>query len=169
MKRALVIIAPQSYQDVELDGTIKGLRAAGFQVTLASTEAGKCIGKFGGVQKAEVAMREVAVADYDRFAFIGGPGAGVLAEHPDALALAQRISESGKVCGAICIAPTILAAAGVLKGKKATVWDAGGEQVRFLKQHGVTYTGDAVTVDGPIVTANGPQAAEEFGRTIARL
>ena len=169
MKKALIVIAPQGYQDVELDGTLRGLRSAGFESVIASTEAGPCTGKFGGVQEAVLGMRDVAVADYDRFAFIGGPGAAVLAEHPDALALARGIAATGKVWGAICIAPTILAAAGLLKGKKATVWDAGGEQIRFLEKHGAVYTGEAVTVDGTLVTANGPKAAEEFGKTLAFL
>lgn len=169
MRKALVVIAPQGYQDVELDGTLKGLKSAGFAVTIASTEKGSCTGKFGGVQEAEIAMREVNVADFDRFAFIGGPGAAVLAENADALALAKAIDATGKVWGAICIAPTILAAAGVLKGKKATVWDSGGEQAAFLKKHGAAYTGEPVTVDGVLVTGNGPKAAEEFGKTVARL
>ena len=169
MRNALVVIAPQGYQDVELDGTLKGLRAAGFSISLASTEVGTCTGKFGGKQEATVAMREVSIDDYDRFAFIGGPGAAALAENPDAIALAKKIAESGKVLGAICIAPTILAAAGVLDGKRATVWDSAGEQIAFLKKHGATYSGEDVTVDGVLVTGNGPHAAMEFGQTLARL
>lgn len=169
MKTALVVIAPQGYQDVELDGTLRGLRNAGFTVTLASTAKGPCSGKFGGVQEAAIAMRDVEVSAYDRFAFIGGPGAAVLAENGDALDLTKRIHTSGKILGAICIAPTILASAGVLRGKKATVWDAKGEQIALLTKHGATYTGEAVTVDGVIVTGNGPKAAEEFGRVLAAL
>lgn len=169
MKTALVVIAPQGYQDRELDGTLKGLRAAGFAATIASTETGRCTGKFGGIQEAQLAMRDVNVSDYDRFAFIGGPGAAALAEHPDALDLAKRVALSGKVCGAICIAPTILAAAGVLQGKRSTVWDSGGEQARMLERHGAIYTADDVTVDGTLVTANGPKAADDFGRTLASL
>ncbi|MEK7136703.1 MAG: DJ-1/PfpI family protein, partial [Patescibacteria group bacterium] len=79
--------------------------------------------------------------------------------------------------GAICIAPTILARAGVLRGKKATVWDpsTGSGQValptpsQVLRECGAQYTGEAVTVDGKIVTANGPAAAEEFGRRLASI
>ena len=71
--------------------------------------------------------------------------------------------------GAICIAPTILAAAGVLAGKKATVWDSEGEQITFLKQCGAEYSGESVTRDGLIVTGNGPKAAEEFGRMFAAI
>ncbi len=169
MKRSLIIIAPQGYQDVELDGTMKGLKNAGFEMTIASTEPGMCTGKFGGKQEAVIAMRDVVVQDFDRFAFIGGPGAAALAENPDALALAKNIAASGKVLGAICIAPMILAAAGVLDGKKATVWDSSGEQIRFLESQGAIYTGEEVTVDGVIVTGNGPGSAVEFGKIVASL
>ena len=114
-----------------------------------------------------MALRDVDVSDYDRVAFIGGSGAGALASDSDALHLAQETARAGKPLGAICIAPTILAKARVLSGKKATVWDSGGEQAALLEKYGAEYTGELVTVDGLIVTANGPLAAEEFGKTLA--
>lgn len=167
MKRALVIIAQEGYQDVELAGTKAGLEAGGFTPVLCSKEAGACIGKLGGKEHALIAMKDVDVSDYARVVFVGGPGAGALASDGDALNIAYRTVEKGIPLGAICIAPTILAKAKVLDGKKATVWNEDGEQAAVLEQAGATYTGDDVTVDGKIVTANGPEAAEEFGRTIA--
>lgn len=169
MKKSLLIIAQQGYQDVELEGTRKGLLDAGFEVVLASTTPGLCTGKYGGTEQATVAMKDVNVANYDRVAFIGGPGAGVLKDNPDALRIARETVAADIPLGAICIAPTILAAAGVLHGKKATVWDSGGEQATFLRKHGADYTGASVTMDGLIVTANGPGAAEEFGKVFATL
>lgn len=169
MKSALLIIAQQGYQDRELNGTRQGLQEAGFEVILASTEAGPCHGKLGGTEAAAVALRDVRVSDYDRVAFIGGPGAHALKDDPDALKIAREAAASGRPFGAICIAPEVLAAAGVLRGKKATVWDSGGEQRAFLEEHGAIYTGEPVTVDGLLVTANGPEAAAEFGKVFASL
>lgn len=54
-----------------------------------------------------------------------------------ALRIAQDSVKLGKVLGAICIAPRILAEAGVLKGKKATVWHSEAEA---LKRKGAIYT-----------------------------
>lgn len=167
MKKALIIIAQSGYQDHELEGTQKGLEAADFEVVLASKEAGPCEGKFGSGVEAAVAMRDVDVADYDRIAFIGGPGAAPLADDGDALKLANDAARAEMPIGAICIAPTILAKAHILEGKEATVWDSGGEQAAILEQYGATYTGQNVTVDGTLITANGPEAAEEFGREFA--
>lgn len=169
MQAALVIIAKEGFQDTEYEGTIDGLRAAGYEVRLASTEAGDCVGKFGGIVTADLAMRDVNVDDFDRVAFIGGPGARVLKDDEDAKRIARETVSKNKVLGAICIAPTILARAGVLKGKRATVWNEDGEQSKLLDEEGATYTGEDVTIDGLIVTGNGPAAAEEFGRTLAGL
>lgn len=170
MKKALLVIAQTGYQDVELAGTQNALLAAGFEVTIASKEEGPCTGKFGGTEEALLAMRDVDPVAYDVLAFIGGPGAHALAEDQEAILLAKTRRDSGKLIGAICIAPTILAAAGVLDGKHATVWDDGqGTQQRFLAERGAIYTGEPVVVDGLVVTANGPDAAEAFGKTLADM
>ncbi|MEM2674590.1 MAG: DJ-1/PfpI family protein, partial [Candidatus Hadarchaeales archaeon] len=83
-----------------------------------------------------------------------------------ALSLAKEAAELGKKVCAICIAPVILANAGLLENRKATVWD--GEFRRMLEEKGAKYVNKSVVVDGNIITANGPGAASEFGRTIAK-
>lgn len=169
MHTALLVIAQNGYQDIELAGTQNALLAAGFEVTIASKEEGVCMGKFGGTEEALLAMRDVDPLAYDVLAFIGGPGAGALAEDNEALFLAEARDATGKTLGAICIAPTILAAAGVLEGKHAAVWDDGlGTQKTFLTDRGAIYTHDPVTIDGHIITGNGPDAAEQFGLALAK-
>src|SRR3989338_4719871 len=108
-KKALIIIAQEGFQDKELEGTRNGLEAAGFSITLASVKRGECRGKFGSTEQAVIALKDVNVSDYDRIAYIGGPGAGALKDDPDALRIAQETVKTGKPLGAICIAPTILA------------------------------------------------------------
>lgn len=169
MPKALLIIAQRGYQDVELDGVQKELRSAGYDIVIASKEAGECTGKYGGKVQATVAMRDALIEDCNRVAFIGGPGAEALRDDRDAQELARAVVEAGKPLGAICIAPLILASAGLLRGKKATVWDSKGEQARFLAAKGATFTGELVTIDGSILTGNGPGAAHEFGRAFATL
>ena len=169
MKKALLIIAKQGFQDVELQGTRDGLTDADFDVILASTEAGPCIGKFGGEEDAAIVLKDVNVKDYDRIGFIGGPGAAQLWQNAEAKRIAQDTVKAKKPLGAICIAPKILAAAEVLVGKKATVWNEDDDQAGFMALHDCEYTGEDVTVDGLIVTGNGPKAAEEFGRVFAGL
>ena len=169
MKQALVIVAQEGFQDHEYAGTRSALEGAGFDIVVASQSVGECRGKLGTVEQAHIPFSDVVVSDYDCIAFIGGPGALALASDPEALRIAHETAASSRPLGAICIAPVILAKAHVLSGKKATVWDSDGEQAAILEQYGAAFTGDRVTVDGQIVTANGPEAAEEFGRTFAAL
>ena len=169
MKRVLLIIAQRNYQDLELSGTRDVLLEAGFAVELASSKAGECRGKFGGIEQADFALRDVVVKEYDCIAFIGGPGAAAFASDPEALRIANEAARAELPLGAICIAPIILAKARVLEGRRVTAWDGDGRQSTLLTQYGATFTGDSVSVDGRIVTGNGPDAAQEFGRALVRM
>jgi protease I len=71
--------------------------------------------------------------------------------------------QKGKVVAAICLAPVILANAGLLNNKKATV---AGTEAKTIENNGAIYMGPGVTVDGNIVTANAPKASRLFGKTI---
>ncbi len=169
MQTALLILAQDGFQDHEYAGTRNGLEDAGFDIVIASKEVGMCSGKFGESVNATVALRDIDVSNYDRIAFIGGPGAFAYASDADALKVANDAYRAEMPLGAICIAPTILAKAKVLSGKRATVWNEDGQQSELLETYGAEYTGEEVTVDGLIVTGNGPEAAEEFGKTLAAL
>lgn len=58
-----------------------------------------------------------------------------------------------------------LANAGILSGKKATVFTS---EEGKLKDKGAECTGRSVERDGSLITANGPKAAREFGNAIAQ-
>lgn len=169
MPKTLLILAQQDFQDHEYAGTRKGLESAGYEVKIASSEAGPCVGKFGDKAEADISLKDVDVAEFEKIAFIGGPGACAFINDPEAQRIAKEAIEQGKKLGAICIAPTILANAGVLQGKNATVWNGDGQQSSVLESAGASFTGEDVTVDGDIVTANGPPAAERFGEVFASL
>ena len=106
------------------------------------------------------------MTDYDAVVFVGGVGAQEYWADSTAHAIAKAAVDSGKVLGAICIAPVTLGNAGVLSGKRATVWSSERER---LEAGGAVYTGADVEVDGRVVTASGPGAAKEFGKRIATL
>jgi len=105
------------------------------------------------------------VDDYDAIIFVGGPGATEYFDNPIALNIARQAAYRGKVLAAICIAPAVLANAGVLGGIRATsFWS---ERDR-LQNAGAIYTGAPVERDGLIITASDPRAARQFGRAIAQ-
>ena len=171
MGKVLMIIAPQDFREEELFDTKEILEGKGNDCVIASKVKGECTGKpEGKTTEATITLDEVNVDDYDAIVFIGGSGAKIYQQDIAAHQIIKEGIEKGKVIAAICIAPTILANAGILERKKATVWDEGDKKTaKQIEDKGAEYTGENVTVDGKIVTANGPQAAREFGEKIASL
>jgi len=169
MTKVLFIIAQQDYQDHEYGALKKILEDAGIETITASKQTGICHGAFGDSVEATIAISEINVDDYDAIIFVGGAGAVNYQHDVQAHLTAQETINRGKLLGAICIAPTILAYAGVLEGKKATVWNQDGEQAEILVKNGAEFVDELVVVDGKIVTANGPPAAEAFGKKILEM
>lgn len=170
-KKVVMVIAPSNFRDEELLKPKRVLESAGASVRIASKGVPEAAGVLGARVKVDMDLPEVNVEDYDAVVFIGGGGASVYFNDEIALDLAQKSFDAGKVTAAICIAPVILANAGILKGKKATSWTSPTDKstAEALKAGGAKYVGNDVVVDGFIVTANGPGAAEEFGRKLVQL
>ncbi len=161
-KKALMIIAFEGFRDEEYRDPKAVLEKSGIDVTTASSQLGSAKGKFGMPAKVAITLDQVKTADYDAILFIGGPGCYGYYDNPTAHQIAQDSISHEKILGAICAAPGILANAGVLKGKKATMFTDDGT----LAKGGATYTGNGVEIDGGIITATGPQTAQSFGEAI---
>ena len=165
-KRALMIIAPTDFRDEELLHTKEELERVGAKVTIASSKTDEARGMLGARVTPDITLGQVKVDDYDAVVFVGGSGSAVYFKDNRALSIASEAFSKGKTICAICIAPVILANAGVLKGKRATVWP--DKCIQMIEGRGATYTGKPVEVDGNVITAPGPEAAREFGRAIAK-
>jgi protease I len=162
----LIIIPPERFRDEELFCTKEELEDAGNDIVIASTKTGMILGSRGGKAKVKLLLSDIDTSQYEAVVFVGGGGSKLLFENPEALKIAKNMYKDKKVVSAICLASVILANAGVLKGKKATV--SGTESVT-IETRGAKYTGPGVTVDGLVVTANGPKASRLFGQKIAEL
>lgn len=164
MARVLMVIAPAMFRDEEYEHPKAVLESLGASVETASVSAGRCHGRFGTEAQATLSVASADAADYDAVAFVGGPGAEVFFDDPAAHALARAAHDARRVVAAICIAPSILARAGILDGVRATAFPSRRED---LLAHGALWTGVPVEVDGSVITASGPDAARDFGRAIA--
>jgi protease I len=166
MKIAL-IIAQNNFRDEEYEVPKKTFEDAGFETTTLSKTTGICTSKFKKTVQATDSIDNIDVADYDAIVFIGGGGSAQFQHDVQAHMTAQEAINQNKVLAAICLAPSILALAGVLEGKNATAHP--GEGVDILKQQGVNYIEQPVVVDGKIVTADGPASAKEFADKVVEL
>ena len=162
-KKALFIIAAKDFQEQEFSRPFSVLSLNGVAITVASTVSGEAIGADGARVKVDIQLADAHVDEFDAIVFIGGQGAAQYVDDPLAHTLARDAMEKKKIVAAICMGPMILAKAGVLKGRKATVFPTLSEQ---LKQEGVIYSGKPVERDGMIITADGPDSAAMFGQEI---
>lgn len=159
----LVVVCQEGFQDIEYETVRQALTAAGFKVAVAAPQKATASGVSGTRVTPDFALAEAHASGYLAVVFIGGPGADSLFDNQDAHRLAMEAAKQGGVLAAICLAPAILARAGVLAGKRATVYpSASGD----LTAGGATYTGNDVEVDGKIITASGPDASSAFSQAI---
>jgi len=169
-KKVAMIIAYKDFKDEEYFASRGILETAGAEIKVVSDNLGTASGADGGEAKVDIKLSDLNVSDFDAVVFIGGPGALSHLDNQDSHRIAKETVGQNKILAAICISPTILAKAGVLQGKKATVWtsplDKGPKKI--LEENGVEFQDKSVVVDGNIITANGPSAAKKFGEEIVK-
>ena len=165
-KKVVMIVASDQFRDEELLEPMDVLENAGVEVVVASKDTDMATGMLGAIVSVNLDYSEIIVDDYDALVFIGGTGANMFFNDEKAWSLANEAYSKNKLVGAICIAPSILANAGLLEGKKATSYPS---EESNLANNGAQYTGERVTVDENIITGSGPEAAREFGEGILRL
>jgi protease I len=142
--------------------------AQGWTVNLVSTKECQAKGMLGAVETVDMTFEEVEPCTYQALVIVGGMGSPQYLWNNQTLhSLARELYDCGRVVSAICLSGAVLANAGLLQGKQATVWEM-PESLEALKKGGAIYTGEPVTEDGRIVTANGPEAAMEFGQAVIR-
>jgi len=129
MGKVLMIIAPRNFRDEELFQPKEELEKTGNSVTIASTTTDIATGMLGGTAKPDLTINNVDVDDYDAVVFVGGTGSSVYFKDPRAHEIARTANEKGKLIGAICIAPSTLANAGLLRGKKATSYPSESKRI----------------------------------------
>ncbi|HET9294210.1 MAG TPA: DJ-1/PfpI family protein [Gemmatimonadales bacterium] len=91
--------------------------------------------------------------DYDALVVPGGRAPEYLRLNPRVLEVVRHFARSGKPMAAICHGPQLLAAAGVLDGKRVSAYPACAPEVELA---GATFAAigvDAAVTDGNLVTA----------------
>jgi len=159
----LMVVPNADFRDEELLLPKKIFEESGYAVTIAAAKSGNAKGVMGATVAVENTIDQIQSDTYDALVLVGGPGAQVYWGDSRLHLLIQDAYKRNKVIGAICLAPVTLANAGIMKNKKATVWHS---EARRLTSAGARYISEDVVSDGKIVTANGPQAAEQFAKKI---
>jgi len=167
-KRILFVVSFSNFRDEEYFIPKDFLKSAGVSTKVTSNQTGKAKGVDGGEVLIDFEISQVKIDDFDVLVFIGGPGCLDDLDNKKSYNLIQNFFLKEKIICAICISPVILANAGILKGKRATVWSnsMNKKAINLIKEKGAIFKDDLVVVDGKIITANGPLAALEFAQKI---
>ncbi|MEM7310187.1 MAG: DJ-1 family glyoxalase III [Planctomycetota bacterium] len=157
-KRVLVPLA-EGFEEMEAVCIIDVLRRADIEVLVAGLEPGPVRGAHGITLGVDLALDEVDAESLDAVALPGGmPGTLGLMEDERVLALLRRLHAAGRPTAAICAAPMVLEAAGLVDGVEVTSHPA----VRHRLGAAQVLAAPRVVRSGNVWTSQGPGTAIEF-------
>ena len=166
MKTVLMIVANNWFQDHEFSATYEALQEANAQVTIAAWRKWQCVWVFGLRIEAAYSLNEVHWDRFEMVIYVWGWWALTQYLHNDDY---LRIAQEAKKLWAICIAPMVVSESGVFNWKIVTSRDDEWLQQDFIENYGGVWKDETVIRYGNIVTANGPEAAEAFGKECVKL
>lgn len=166
MARVLVPLA-QGCEELEAVTVIDLLRRARIEVVTASLTAEPVRASRGTVLLADTQIDEVLDQDFDMIVLPGGlPGADHLDADPRVRQLLERHHAADRYVAAVCAAPKVLANAGLLEGKSATVYPGAVSPSDYPN---INLIDAPVVVDGRVVTSRGPGTAMDFALQLIEL
>ena len=150
----------RGYEEVEALMTVDLLRRGGVDVKMASiTDEMTVCGSHEIRVQMDTKLADVDVDQMDAVIIPGGKeGTDRLGEDASVCQVLKGAFQAGKVVAAICAAPSVLGACGILEGKRATCYP-GFEG----KLTGAEFVDEMAVVDGNVVTSRGLGTSMEFG------
>lgn len=155
------VLLVDGYEDTEMIAPLDMLSRGNIPVTRVGVMGKTVTSKLGIVTEADITADEVDFSDCEMVFLPGGPGTQNYYEKPIVDQALAYASANDCYIAAICAAPSVLAAKGLLHGKKAcchyTVNDKMGD---------ANLQNQLVCVDGKIITGRGAAASIDFGLTL---
>jgi len=161
MTKILVPLA-EGFEEVEAVTVIDVLRRAEMEVIVAGLEGLVVRGAHGISLTCDLLLADLEDTNFEGIVLPGGlPGASNLKKSSRLREIIIDLDKQNKLVSAICAAPTVLYAAGVLAGKKATCYPG------FEKEMGeIEFSDKRVVEDGNVITSRGPGTSIEFALSI---
>jgi protease I len=169
MSKKILMLVGDFGEDYEIMVPFQALQAVGHQVhaVCPDKQAGEtirtAIHDFEGDQTysekpghnfaLNATFADIQAEDYDALIIPGGRAPEYIRLNERVLEIVRHFFESDKPVAAICHGPQILAAAGVLEGRKLTAYPAVGPDVKVAGGEYVQIPADKAVADGKLVTA----------------
>ena len=150
----------QGCEELEAVTVVDLLRRAGIEVVTAGLDEQPVCASRGVVLVPDMTLDEALQKNYDMVVLPGGlPGADNLKKDGRIIQLLVQMQAAGKYTAAICAAPRVLAAAGLLEGRQATSYPGSLDKDSVP---GLSYSEQPVVTDGRVITSRGPGTAMDF-------
>lgn len=161
----IAVLFAEGFEEVEALAPVDILRRAGLEVVMCGVGGKEIIGSHGIKLTMNMELSELDIEAAECVVLPGGlPGTTNLEASENVQRLIDHCAANGKLIGAICAAPSILAHKGLLSGKTATAYpDFQAE----LTSGGAILGENYVCKDGNIITARGMGVATQFGLALA--
>lgn len=161
----LLIPLTAGFEEIEFSAPVDILRRLDIPVVTAGIEGRQVEGAHGIVITADMLLVDADPVLYSGIVLPGGAASWKLRDMPAVLKLVREMNAAGKLVAAICAAPLVLQAAGVLRGRHITAYPA-EDVLKDLTDAGEVTSRPAMR-DGNIITGRGPGASFDFAFALA--
>jgi len=154
----------EEFEEIEAITIIDILRRGEVEVVTAGLESVVVDGAHNITIMADLLLENVLTREFDAIILAGGAGTFRLKADQRLIEILQTHAGAGKLTAAICAAPMVLSAAGLLKHKQVTSYPSVQDQLEAG-----AYLTIPVVVDGNIVTSRGAGTAMAFALKLLEL
>ncbi len=163
MPSCLTILA-EAFEELEAVAPVDLLRRADVSVTLASLAPAPLVtGRSQLTLRPDTYLEVIMAQEFDLLLLPGGPGVRHLRADSRIAELVRRQHARNGFVAAICAAPTVLADAGVLSGRRFTAHPSVAKDLPTLLAN------EEVVRDGNIITSRGAGTAIAFGLALVSV
>jgi protein deglycase len=161
MSKQVLCLLVDGFEETEAVTPVNLMRRGGIKVVMASLHGGVVTGRGGMRLEPDANLEALEPNTFDLLYLPGGPGVMELLTDGRAAALASEFHAAGKPVAAICAAPLVLRAAGLLENRRFTA---------HFSVHGDLpgVSDERVVEDGLVLTSRGPGTAVDFGLALVR-
>ena len=165
MTKKVALFVDNGGEELELIAPLDIMRRANLEVDLISANNAEYI--TGAHNIKIIADKKISdirdILEYDAIVIPGGmPGSTLLRDNSKIIEFFKTMYSAKKLVAAICAAPIVLSAAGILKDKEATSYPGFDKELTCKSYN----SKKAVVVDKNVITAQGPAVAILFGYEI---
>lgn len=159
--KALIILA-DGFEEIEAFTVIDVLRRANIEVTSAGLMSAVVEGAHKIRTMADKTLSAANLDTFDALILPGGAGYKNLLNSAAVIKIIQDFNKKNKILAAICAAPCVLAKAGVLDGKIATIYPGMESSLPRPREA-------KVVVDKNVITSRSPGTAMEFALKLVEV